>query len=122
MHTALDYSTDYSFRRQPCVVGWAMICILAICIFHLKPAAGHAENLPSDGSLRKLFIIRQGTLPDTGSIVRIGIFKLESGYPLQVRFDHLFRTGDQFRLEVTSTQRGWLYVMHRQQGDDPYDL
>lgn len=48
---------------------------------------------------------------------RLAIHLVENGMARQVGINHVFRSGDRFRFEVTSNRAGRLVVLHRQPGE-----
>jgi Domain of unknown function (DUF4384) len=53
---------------------------------------------------------------------RLALLKVEDGRARQVGAGHPFRSGDQFRFEVTASRDGWLYVLYRPPGGELQQL
>ena len=49
---------------------------------------------------------------------RVSILLIEGGRSHHVGIDHIFRSGDKFRFEITSNRDGWLNILHRSPGDE----
>ncbi len=90
-----------------------MIAILAACC-----ATAWGQGDEPTGGIRSLFSGEaRGELPE-GAAGRLGLLLVEEGSARQVDVDHAFRTGDQLRLEITSSRDGWLWVLHRPPGKE----
>jgi hypothetical protein len=87
----------------------------------MKPAGycADAGDASPPAGLRGLFTAPQKEHATSSTIGRLGIFLLHHGFEVPVGIDHSFKKGDQFRLEVTATQNGWLYFFHRQANQPP---
>ncbi len=90
------------------------IAILAACC-----AAAWAQGDEAASRMRGLFSgeATQGELAEAPA-GRLGLLLVEEGSARQVNVDRAFHTGDQLRLEITSSQDGWLYVLHRPPGKE----
>ncbi len=91
---------------------WTIMVLAACCA-----AAWGQGDEPASG-IRGLFSGEDaGELPEDAA-GRLGLLLVEEGSARQVDVDHAFRTGDQLRLEVTSSRDGWLWVLHRPPGKE----
>ena len=100
-----------------CFIVFAINCALSVAL-----ATGHVA--PQDRSaagegvgLRDVFQGKEiGPAQSHRLIGRLGILlETDQGFK-HVRHDYLFRSGDRFRFEVTSSQVGWLYLLHTSPG------
>jgi len=66
-------------------------------------------------TLRDVFLgVEDSPLND--AVGRLGVVLVRAGRYEQVGLRHRFRTGDQFRFDVTSNRDGWLYILHTDPG------
>jgi hypothetical protein len=68
--------------------------------------------------LRGVFIGEEKSELRDEVVGRMSIVLIEGGRSHQVGIDHIFRSGDKFRFEITSNRDGWLSILHRSPGGE----
>lgn len=96
------------------VVCWLSICF-ALLLFQVSAvSAGFPE-----GGLRGVYLKHKTAEKFDRAVGRIALRQVQGDSEQLVRLDHRFRSGDEFRIEVSSNHDGWLYLLHRQGDFDP---
>lgn len=71
------------------------------------------------GDLRGVYLKHKAEGRVDRPVGRIALRWVHGGNEEVVRLDHRFRSGDEFRIEISSNREGWLYLLHRQGDGDP---
>ena len=77
---------------------------------HCPDALSRADQL-ADENLRDVFF-ESGEDARAPTVGRLGIALLHGESQELVGLGHAFRTNDKFRFDITSSQDGWLYIVH----------
>jgi hypothetical protein len=77
-----------------------------------------AERAP-DADLRALYGDTGGGRGLQTRVGRLSVLRLQGDGAREVSVAHPFRSGDRFRLVVSSNHGGWLYLFHRSVGGEP---
>lgn len=83
----------------------------------LGPHAISRSDQSSDGNLRDIFF-DPGIDPHARAVGQLGITLLRPDSLETVGLQHKFRSGDRFRFDITSSQDGWLYILHSSPGGE----
>ena len=96
------------------------ICTLVLLIWRADLSKAAAQVNTTDARtykiLRDSFLTRGYSAQIKSPIGRLTLLILEKGAEQPVRFDHSFHSNDKFRIRVTSSRDGYLYILHRAPG------
>jgi hypothetical protein len=94
---------------------WVLAFTLSIILFcgSLAEAQPPSPGLLGATGLKDVFLGKENTNAEAyGVIGRLGILRIKPDRLEKVRFSQTFKSGDQFRFEITSNRNGWLYILH----------
>jgi len=99
-----------------------VVCWLSLCFVLLLFQGRAVSAEPSQGGLRGVFLKHKPEGKADQAVGRIALRQVKGDNEQLIRLDNRFRSGDEFRIEVSSNRDGWLYLLHRQGNSDPQVL